>query len=393
MRFFVLLFTVVIAGCSSVELPPDAYSTEPTLAPKTNIGEIIKALPPAQQKVAVAVYDFEDHTGQAKPSDSPQASRAVTQGAISILKKALFDAGDQSWFRVLERGGLSNLLQERKIIRVMRQNYAGPKGEQLSSLDPLMYAGLLLEGGVIAYESNVTTGGAGARYLGIGGSTEYQRDMVTVYLRAISVRTGEVLLAVNTSKTVYSTKVSGGSYYFVSFDKLFESEAGYTKNEPPQLAVRQAVEMAVYALIMDGYRRGVWKFADEAQGRSAFLQYLKRRHPSSDGESSQEKPVESAAVKSAREKAEHALVRHAAMKKAKASAGSPRGTSARPAAKKAQTRASHSGWHAVAKQSKVITDSQGRRGVVVRYGSKKQPAAANEADSRVSLKDYLYSDY
>ena len=49
-----------------------------------------------------------------------------------------------------------------------------------------------MDGGVIAYETNLLTGGLGARYLGIGGSTEFRRDTVTIYLRAISVKNGEI---------------------------------------------------------------------------------------------------------------------------------------------------------------------------------------------------------
>jgi len=239
--------------------------TAATLAPVTKTEQMLRALPAPSTPVAIAVYEFVDYTGQNKPGETPQYSRAVTQGGLAILKKALLDAGDHHWFRVVERGGINNLLNERKIIRSMRAGYTTADGRRLPPLGPLTYAGVILEGGITSYESNIATGGLGARYLGIGGSTTYSRDMVTVYLRAVSVTTGEVLLSVSTSKTVYSVGLSGGLFKFVAYDKIAESETGVTYNEPPQLAVRQAIEMAVYSLILEGCKGKLWSMADPSE--------------------------------------------------------------------------------------------------------------------------------
>jgi curli production assembly/transport component CsgG len=264
------------------------FTSDAKVADKTKTGEMLKMLPPAAQKVVVSVYNFEDQTGQHKPDDSSaQYSRAVTQGGLSILNKALLDAGSHGWFTVIERGGLQNLLQERQIIRSTRDQYRLPNGNKLPDLGPLLYAGLLLEGGIVSYESNILTGGIGARYLGIGGSTEYRQDIVTVYLRAISVQTGEVLLSVNTSKTIFSSGVSGGAYKYVAVDKLLEIESGFTVNEPPQFAVRQAIEMAVYSLIMEGAERSLWNFSSPA-GQTLLKEYISKRDEG--------KPVETTAV-------------------------------------------------------------------------------------------------
>ncbi|RMG42659.1 MAG: hypothetical protein D6719_05945 [Candidatus Dadabacteria bacterium] len=271
---------VVLSGCSSHPpiVPEVARSNEATLGAVTKTEKMLRELPPAKKPLTVSVYKFNDLTGQNKPGETPQYSRAVTQGGLAILKNALLDAGSHTWFRVLERGGLQDLLQERKIIRAMRSEYLGPDGKKLPPLSPLLYSGIILEGGIVAYESNVMTGGAGARYLGIGGSTQYSRDMVTVYLRLVSVNNGEVLLSVNASKTIYSTSTQGGVFYFVAYDELAEGETGFTMNEPPQLAVRQAIEMAVYALIMEGYKQKLWEFSDPVKGRQLYAQYVRKYH-------------------------------------------------------------------------------------------------------------------
>lgn len=271
-----LALALSVSGCSALKdvEPPKSLSKDATLGARTPTEDLLRSLGPASRVITLSVYDFKDYTGQNKPGETAQYSRAVTQGGVAILKKALLDAGNHHWFRVLERGALENLLQERKIIRAIRQEYRTPDGRKLPELGPLLYSGLLLEGGIVAYESNLVTGGAGARYLGIGASSQYRRDMVTVYLRAVSVTTGEVLVSVNTSKTIYSTVVDGGIFKYVSFDKIVEGEAGFSFNEPPQLAVRQAIEMAVYALIMEGYAEDLWKFQDQNQGDAALVQYV-----------------------------------------------------------------------------------------------------------------------
>ena len=278
-RFFMVgVFIAGLSGCAytGAHLPPETSLPEASLAASTTTEKLLRELPPPSKPLVVAVYEFLDQTGQQKPADIPQYSRAVTQGGVAILKKALIDAGTHRWFRVVERGNLNALLQERKIVRAMRQEYAGPNGDKLPALDPMLYAGLIIEGGIVAYDSNVMSGGIGARYLGIGGSTKYSRDMVTVYLRLVSVSSGEVLLSVNTSKTIFSTSLSGGVFKFVSYDDLLEGETGVTYNEPPQLAVRQAIELGVYALVMEGYRNNLWAFSSADSGNTAFARYHDR---------------------------------------------------------------------------------------------------------------------
>ena len=251
------------------------FSQEATLAEVTNTQRLLAGLPPPKEKVIVSVYSFDDQTGQHKPSDLPQYSRAVTQGGLALVKKALLDAGNHSWFRVLERGGLDHVLKEREIIRAMRSQYKPADGKDYSPIAPMLYGGVLLEGGIVAYESNTITGGLGARYLGIGGSTSYRQDIVTVSIRVVSVATGEVLLSTLITKTIFSAEAQAGAFRYVSFDRLLETEAGVTKNEPPQVAVRQAIELAVYSLVMDGSAKGYWRFRDANRGKSEYARYQK----------------------------------------------------------------------------------------------------------------------
>ena len=273
---------VLLGGCMSLADDGRAMLPEETsLAyfPKTTQTQnLLQQLPAPERQVAIAVYGFTDQTGQFKPTEAGQTlSRAVTQGASSMLVKALQDAGTRNWFTVVERERLDNLLKERQIITEMRKRYLGEEQVDANALPALMFAGVLLEGGIIGYDTNTVTGGAGAAFLGIGGRTEYRQDTVTVYLRAVSVRTGEVLTNVTASKTIASQAVGLSAYKFVAFKELLEAEAGITTNEPDQVALQQAIEKAVYGLILEGVELDLWRFADMQAAQPLLSTYRAER--------------------------------------------------------------------------------------------------------------------
>lgn len=237
----------------------------PVLAQVDIVNAELRNLPPPVQKTVVAVYDLEDRTGQYKERDNVQTlSRAVTQGGGDILITALQDAGERRWFTVLERKELDNLLKERQIVTEMRRIYRNEQQIDARVLPPLMHAGIIIEGAIIGYDTNTVTGGAGAGFLGISASAKYVQDTVTVTLRAVSTKSGEVLANVTARKAIASYGISGGAFRFVKLDELLEAEVGTTYNEPKQIAIQSVVEKAVVGLIIEGAERGVWEFADPA---------------------------------------------------------------------------------------------------------------------------------
>ena len=272
--FWGLAFALIILLCGCGPLLNQTVS--PTTA---RLGEItqgsleLRSLPKAKEPVVVAVYKFRDQSGQYKPSvNGTSWSTAVTQGATTILMKALEDS---KWFVPIERENVGNLLNERKIIRSSRTQY---QGENATSLPPLLYAGVILEGGIISYDANVITGGAGLRYFGAGGSGQYRQDRVTVYLRAISTSNGKVLKTVYTSKTILSQSLDVGLFRFVRFGRLLEAETGFTYNEPSEMAVTEAIEKAVLSLVIEGVHDGLWELEEPREEVSrTFLDYKKEK--------------------------------------------------------------------------------------------------------------------
>ncbi|WP_144681079.1 CsgG/HfaB family protein [Desulfobotulus alkaliphilus] len=243
-----------------------------TLGYETPSGKILRQLPEPKGKITVAVYNFRDQTGQYKHHPTTSSfSTAVTQGATTMMVESLLASG---WFVPVEREGLNDLLTERKIIRA---NIANPGSG--NDIPNLLHAPLILEGGIVAYETNVSTGGMGAKYFGVGGSTQYRKDQVTLYLRAVDVMQGKILHSVSTSKSILSMEVMAGIFRYVDYRKLLEAEAGYTTNEPPQLCVLEAIEKALLAMIVDGIISGLWELKNyEDINNPIIYNYLREKY-------------------------------------------------------------------------------------------------------------------
>jgi curli biogenesis system outer membrane secretion channel CsgG len=254
--YFIVVLLFIISGCG-------AYYNQPTGIEKAVIGEntsattLLKELPKPKEPIVVGLYKFRDQTGQYKASENgSNFSTAVTQGATSILIKALEDS---KWFVPIERENIGNLLQERNLIRSTRQEYTKGADPGTPQITPLLYAGILLEGGIVSYDSNIITGGFGARYFGTGGAIKYRQDRVTIYLRMVSTSNGKILKSVYISKTILSQAIDQSLFKYVSFKRLLEVETGYTTNEPVQMAVTEAIEKAVSTLVLEGIKDGIWE--------------------------------------------------------------------------------------------------------------------------------------
>ena len=256
-NLFSLLLLVILAGCAS-HAGMTGYKA-PTNSPAPLQQQFEKVPQLNGPKITIAVYSFNDKTGQRKPNQNfSQLSSAVTQGAEVWVIQALQEIGQGTWFQVVERIGLDNLVKERQLIRSTREQYEDEKDKKLK---PLLFAGLILEGAVVGYDSNVVTGGTGARYLGIGAKTQYRVDTVTVSMRIVSVSTGEVLLSVATQKDIASYSTGADVFKFLDIGtKLIEIESGTAVNEPVNYAVRSAIEQAVCEIVEQGADKGLWEY-------------------------------------------------------------------------------------------------------------------------------------
>ena len=237
------------------------HGAQPYIEGTTTI-ETLREIPDLdnQPLITIAVYSFTDQTGQRKPNPNfSQLSTAVTQGPDVWVISALKAVSNGDWFKVVERKGLGNIVKERQLIRSTRELYDG-EAQADNVLKPLVFAGLIIEGGIVGYDSNILSGGVGARYFGIGIKEQYRTDQVTVSLRLVAVQTGEILLSVSATKTIAS--YSQGGDVFRSLDmgtKALEFETGNASNEPVNYAIRTTIEHAVLQMIYEGVNKELWK--------------------------------------------------------------------------------------------------------------------------------------
>ena len=255
------LTLLVLVGCSTVR-PSGDVSIKDEAVVSGMLDRGFKLIPePDGPPIAVAVYGFKDLTGQRKPSATLSLfSTAVTQGAEAYIIKSLKEAGNGKWFTVVERVGLDNLLKERQMIKQTREIYDGDKAKMLP---PLTLAGVMIEGGIIDYNSSTLTGGTGARFLGIGPFTQYTQDLVVISLRLISVTSGEILTTVTVEKNLLSTSDGITALkFFNQSTQAFEFDSGQTFNEPGNYALRSAIEAGITEMLRKGEQQGLWKYKE-----------------------------------------------------------------------------------------------------------------------------------
>lgn len=251
-----------LVGCASAVRPLGKVGIDDLPKESATIIKDINTLPaPSGPKISVAVYGFKDMTGQRKNSTTLSLfSTAVTQGAESYLIKSLAEAGNRQWFTVVERVNLDNLLKERQMIKQTREIYEGDKAKPLP---PLTLAGVILEGGIIDYNTNVLTGGTGFAVLGIGPYTQYTQDQVVISLRLVSVQTGEILTSVTIEKNLLSTQDGVTAMKFYNQNtRSFEFDSSQTFNEPGNYALRSAIEQGIVELVKKGEGLGLWKYKE-----------------------------------------------------------------------------------------------------------------------------------
>ena len=260
-QLYLCLLAIFISSCAVISHNEDLVLSKKIQSPDILElqSEELKNLPQAKIMPTIAIYpnSFKDLTGQRRSNSSfALFSTAITQAPEALLIRAFKHTAGGKFFRVVERVGLDDLTKERQLIRSTRQEF-----KEDNKMKPLLFAGLLVQGGVVSYEANLKSGGAGARYLGIGNSKQYREDTVTISLRLISVSTGEVLMETLVSKSIISTSISQDIFRFIDQQKeLVEIEGGVAENESVSIALQKAIETGVLNIINIGIERGYWKY-------------------------------------------------------------------------------------------------------------------------------------
>lgn len=249
---------------------------EPPAVSLTPLATTLNKLPTLDgEPIYIGVNSFKDLTGQRKQSDNYASfSSSVSQGGEAWLIESLLESN--GWFKVLERSQLDTVMRERALVQQTREDFTE---DDNTGLKPLLFAGLLIHGGIIGYDTNTISGGVGAAYLGIGAHEQHRKDVVTVSIRFVSTLTSEILLSSTISKTIYSTAVGSDMFKYVknALNPL-EIEYGFAKNELVSVATRAAIDLAIVDLISKGEEKKMWKFKKTGE-ETAAVSKIKEDNP------------------------------------------------------------------------------------------------------------------
>ncbi|MBI3358016.1 MAG: CsgG/HfaB family protein [Nitrospirae bacterium] len=257
-----VFFCLLVVGCAGASQIRHARA----VLNETPLTHLLRSVPPPARKIAVVVYRFRDMTGQyATKTNFSTGSTAVTQGATSMLITALLETG---WFLPVERENLADLLTEQRIITQKVQSL----NKEVDLVRNATVGEYLIAGGVTEFNDDIVTGGLGARWLGIGPTTQFRIASVGLDLRLVNLSTGVILESVSASKRIVSHVDSFSAFRFLRPEQLLEFEVGIGNNEPPQMAAREAIEQTVRLLIARAVMDGYW--LPQAEADRVYFQQL-----------------------------------------------------------------------------------------------------------------------
>ena len=144
-------------------------------------------------------------------------------------------------------------------------NLEGYRSEQLRKIEPerpfsvmgvrnpltnLATADYLITGAIVAFDSDVESGGTGLRLSNIGFRQERRKDIITVNLRIVDVGSGEVLANKTVTQAVLSVRKQGDTLNYVTLNTVLEFESGLVVNEPATFALDAAIRVALSGALL-----------------------------------------------------------------------------------------------------------------------------------------------
>lgn len=204
---------------------------------------LLESLLEPEEKIAIAVYDIEDKTGQYKENEHATYSLAVTQGATEMLVTALMRSHQ---FRVIDRIEFQNIMNEQNLKTQERlEKNGGPE------IGVLIGADYIIDGAITEYDVDRNTGGIGLKIAGKGASKEYAKASCAIDLRVTDTTTGEVVWAKSLKKEIIGEKVGLTVFSFMG-ENIVEFESGRGEQQAINLVVRSLLEESVYKLAQSG---------------------------------------------------------------------------------------------------------------------------------------------
>lgn len=233
------LSTAALGGCADYASWPRGGMTEPLFTGAAKAHDALRAAPHPRQRVMTAVNSIQDQTGKL-------SFGLFGPDAGMMLAQALQNAGGGAWFAVVDRDSLDELAASHRF--ALDQPRRRPRAVRVDCT-------------ITSVDSALERGGDGAALLGASANSPYWRISVTMDLRASSVFPGPVPVQVSVREELYAAPLRDGGVKYASLGAQLPARTGFSAESPPELAVREAMEKAVYRLVLRATARKLWAFA------------------------------------------------------------------------------------------------------------------------------------
>ncbi|PWK62048.1 hypothetical protein C7455_10173 [Roseicyclus mahoneyensis] len=212
---------------------------------------------------SVAVAQFEDLTGARIEGGT---STAVAASGRFLTEYILMRANGNDAYRVLDRAGLNNLLNERRLAdqinafheaevvaaapEMLRDQLAGRVPPAIE-MAPLRVSDYLIHGAVVGYDRRLIDNGTGMGIAGVRLRNRASRDQVSVMVQLIDVRSGEIIATGAAAQFIDSSSRGGDIFALVRTDRLLEVEQLNVVNDPATRALFLAIDIALTEMFND----------------------------------------------------------------------------------------------------------------------------------------------
>jgi curli biogenesis system outer membrane secretion channel CsgG len=259
---------VSLAGCSQGPIPLDRHTAErgaraSELAASDPVSVAANSFFSNGRGRRVAVAQFDDLTGARIEGGT---STAVAASGRILTEYILMGANVKGAYRVLDRAGLANLLNERRLADQINASNeadvisASPAAVRdqlpgrippLVDIDPLGVSDYLIYGAVVGYDRRLIDNGGGFGIAGVRMRNRTSRDQVSVIVQLVDVRTGEIIATGFDAQFIDSSSVAGDIFALLRTDRLLEFEQANLVNDPATLALFLAIDAALTEMFED----------------------------------------------------------------------------------------------------------------------------------------------
>lgn len=259
---------VALGACAQIQSPlaerlGDQGPAGVSLAANERSVEAINNFFDRRRGRTITVSQFDDLSGARTENGT---STVVAASGRILTEYLLLRANTADNYAVLDRAGLNNLINERRLadqvnaINEAKTIAAAPAALREAligrvppaiDLPPLLVTDYMIYGAVVGYDKALNDNGGGIGVAGVRVRNRASRDQVSVIMQLVDVRTGEIFATGFSSRFIDSTSLGSDVFALLRVDRLLEFEQMNVVNDPATRALFFAIDSALMEMFND----------------------------------------------------------------------------------------------------------------------------------------------